>query len=221
MLPLQDTGSTSHKFPFWVITIIIINLIAFYFELTASNPDFFISQHALVPSMINLSHPGTLFSFITSQFLHGGLIHIASNMWFLWIFGDNVEERLGSLLFPIFYLSSGFLGNFLQYIIDSSSPIPIIGASGAIAGVLGAYYAFFPQNKVKTLIFILFFVTIIEIPSSFILFYWFITQLFSSAISISASQASLGGGIAYFAHIGGFALGFLIGKLFNLRYTST
>ncbi|MCL5783965.1 MAG: rhomboid family intramembrane serine protease [Patescibacteria group bacterium] len=217
MLPLKDTGPRVVKFPLWVLTIIIINIVVFYFELTSANPDTFITQHALVPSTISIFHPMTLFTFITSQFLHGGFLHIASNMWFLWIFGDNVEDKLGYFFFPIFYLASGIVGNVVQYFFMPSSPIPVIGASGAIAGVLGAYYAFFPRNKVKTLIFILIFVTIFDLPSSFILFYWFILQLFSSAIAVSPAAASFGGDIAYFAHIGGFVLGWLVARIFYQR----
>lgn len=215
MFPLTDSGPKT-SFPFWVIVIIAINIYVFYLELTAPNPDAFITQYALVPAMVDFFNLSTLFPFITSQFLHGGFIHIISNLWFLWIFGDNVEDRFGRFFFPVFYLAAGTTGNFLQYIVNSTEPAPIIGASGAIAGVLGAYYAFFPGNKIKTLVFILFFITIVEIPASFILFYWFITQLFSSAIAVSTAATPLDG-IAYFAHIGGFVLGWLLGKIISLR----
>lgn len=219
MFPLTDSGPTT-RFPFWVMVIIAINIYAFYLEITAQNPDAFIEQYALIPALIDFSRPLSFLPFITAQFLHGGFIHIISNMWFLWIFGDNIEHRLGYLLFPVFYLISGTLGNILQVLFDPSGNIPILGASGAIAGVLGAYYAFFPKNKVKTLIFILFFVTIVEIPASLILFYWFIIQLFSSAVAVSNTANAALGGIAYFAHIGGFGVGWIIGKILAFKQTS-
>lgn len=216
MIPLSDTGPTT-RFPFWVIAIIAINVYVFYLELTSPSIDTFITQYALIPSAVNLLSPLSLIPFVTSQFLHGGFIHIISNMWFLWIFGDNVEHKLGPLFFPIFYLFSGLAGNILQYLFIAGSDIPLLGASGAIAGVLGAYYALFPNNKVKTLVFILLFVTILEIPASFILFYWLVLQLFNSAASIAPSTSSMDiGGVAYFAHIGGFTLGWFFGKLLNI-----
>lgn len=210
MLPLKDT-SNSKKFPLWVVIIILINVYVFYLELTSPNPDAFIYQWSLVPARINFSDLSTLITFITSQFLHGGFLHIITNMWFLWIFGDNIEGRVGDFIFPIFYLASGLVGNLLQYFFIPSSMIATLGASGAIAGILGAYFALYPRNKVKTLIFILFFVTIIDIPAYWILFYWFILQLLSSAVSVAGTNID-SGGIAYFAHIGGFTLGWLAGK---------
>lgn len=216
MIPLSDSGPTT-KFPLWVIAIIAINIYVFYLELTAFDPDAFISQYAFIPANINFFNPSTLTPLITSQFLHGGFIHIISNMWFFWIFGDNVEYRLGKIFFPIFYLASGLMGNLLQYIFAIQSDIPVLGASGAIAGILGAYYALYPNNKVKTLVFILLFVTVIDIPASFMLFYWLILQLFNGAIAVSPAVANLGGGgIAYFAHIGGFILGWFVGKILNV-----
>lgn len=214
MLPLSDVRSKI--FPIWVAIFIAINVVVFIFELMSPNPDAFITKYGLVPSAVNFLKPGTLLPFITSQFVHGGFLHIISNMWFLWIFGDNVEEKLGFYFFPVFYLIAGVLGNFVQYILASSANIPMIGASGAIAGVLGAYYALFPNYKVKTLLFVFIFVTIIELPATYILFYWFIIQLFSGAVSVSTLSANIGG-VAYFAHIGGFTLGWVLGKLIQLK----
>lgn len=213
MIPLQD-AKTSDKFPFWTIAIIATNVVIFFLELTTPNIDAFIEQYALIPSMVDFFKPQTFYPFITSQFLHGGFLHIIFNMWFLWIFGDNIEGKLGYFLFPLFYLFSGIVGSALQFIFIPDSDIPMLGASGAIAGVLGAYLAFFGNNKIKTLIFIIFFITIIEIPASFLLFYWFILQLFAGAISVSPGTADVGG-IAYFAHVGGFAAGWLAGKFFS------
>lgn len=211
MIPLRDSHSTG-KFPFWVVTIIAINIYIFYLQLTAVNADQFVFQYALVPNLIDFSQLESLTPFITSQFLHGGFVHILSNMWFLWIFGDNVEEGIGFLLFPIFYLLAGVAGGFLQYIFIPTSQIPMLGASGAIAGVLGAYYVLFPKHKIDTLIPVFGFPTVVAIPASVMLFYWFFTQAFSGAFSIVSSVQALGG-VAWFAHIGGFVVGWLIAQL--------
>lgn len=213
MIPLSDSQPAG-RFPFWVITIIALNIYVFYLELTAANPDLFITQYALIPNLVDFSVLETLYQFVTSQFLHGGFIHIISNMLFLWVFGDNVEARLGLLFFPIFYLAGGLAGGLAQYILIPSSTIPMLGASGAIAGVLGAYLALFPHHTIKTLVPIFGFFTVINIPASIMLFYWFITQLFSGAASISYVSAEAGG-IAFFAHAGGFAFGWIVGRLFR------
>ncbi|KKS69652.1 hypothetical protein A3E45_00775 [Candidatus Daviesbacteria bacterium RIFCSPHIGHO2_12_FULL_43_11] len=212
MFPLKDTQAAK-IFPFWVTVIIALNIYVFSQELISPNADALITHYALVPALVDFSRPSTLFPFVSSQFLHGGFLHIISNMWFLWVFGKNMEGRTG-LLFPFFYVVAGAAGNFLQYLLSPTSMIPILGASGAIAGVLGAYYALFPEHKIKTFIFVLFFASIIEIPVSFMLFYWFITQLFNTAVAVSPAAASdLGGGVAYFAHVGGFGVGWLVGRI--------
>ncbi len=215
MLPLKDTQG-SGKFPFWVILLILLNAFVFFLELSSGNPDSLISKYALIPSHLDFSHPQTLFSLLSYQFLHAGFIHIISNMLFLWVFGDNVEAELGFFKFPVFYLSSGVIGALVQYFLMPNSGIAMLGASGAIAGVLGYYYASFPHHKIKTVIFIFIFFTIIDIPAAFILLYWFIIQLFSGAAALSVS-ASLGG-VAFFAHIGGFVFGVLINKLFFKQF---
>lgn len=212
MIPLRDS-EPSRIFPFWVITIIAVNIYVFFLELTAPNPDIFIAQYALVPNLVDPSIWQTLMPFITSQFLHGGFVHIISNMLFLWIFGDNVEARLGFLLFPIFYLASGAAGGAAQYLLMADSTIPMLGASGAIAGVLGAYFALFGHHSVKTLVPVFGFLTVVDIPASVMLFYWFITQLFSGAAAITVATEV--GGIAFFAHAGGFAFGWVVGGLFK------
>lgn len=210
MIPLRDSHP-ARIFPFWVMTIIGLNIYVFFLELTAQDPEAFISQFALIPKFLDLSDWKTLTPFITSQFLHGGFVHIISNMLFLWIFGDNVEERFGLLLFPIFYLAGGVAGGLTQYFFMPSSTIPMLGASGAIAGVLGAYFAWFGHHTVKTLVPIFGFFTVIDVPASVMLFYWFITQLFSGAASITVAASGVGG-IAFFAHAGGFAFGWLAAK---------
>lgn len=171
-------------------------------------------QYALVPSLVNFSNTATLLPFVTAMFLHGGILHILSNMWFLIVFGDNVNDALSPFGFLLLYFSAGVIGNFVQYMFTPGSNIPMLGASGAVAGILGAYYVLFPHSKIKTLVFILFFVTIIEISAPLMLGYWFILQLFSGA----ASAPTLGneqGGVAFFAHIAGFVVGLVFGYFYK------
>lgn len=204
MIPLKDSNALS-RFPFWVVVIILANIYAFYLELTATNPEALILQYAFIPAQLDPSDLRTLLPLITSQFLHGGFIHIISNMLFLWVFGNNVEVSLGFFLFPVFFLASGVVAGLAQYFATPTASIPMLGASGAVAGVLGAYFALFPSSKIKTLIFIFFFVTIVDIPAYFLLFFWFITQLFSGLASFPMSPNE--GGIAFLSHVGGFLFG--------------
>lgn len=215
MIPLRDSHPTG-KFPFWVLTIIALNVYIFYLELTALEPDLFILQFALIPSLVDFFVPETLTPFITSQFLHGGFIHIISNMLFLWIFGDNVEERIGFLLFPFFYLTAGTVAGLAQYFFIPNADIPMLGASGAVAGVLGAYFAWFGHHSVKTLVPVFGFVTVMNIPASVMLFYWFFTQLFAGVATITLATGGMGG-IAFFAHAGGFAFGWIVAKTIGKR----
>ncbi len=215
MIPLSDSHPAG-KFPFWVILLIAVNIYVFFLEITASNMDTFISQYALIPAWVNFSFISTLTPFITSQFLHGGFLHIISNMLFLWIFGDNVEARFGNILFPIIYLASGVVGGLAQYAFMPDSTIPMLGASGAVAGVLGAYFAWFPHHTVKTLVPIFGFVSIINVPASIMLFYWIATQFISSFFSLSNTMADVGG-VAYFAHIGGFIFGWICAKVIPIK----
>lgn len=215
MFPISDSVKT-RRFPFLNIFFIILCVYVFIQELLANDPENFISQYALVPSQIDMGHPATLFTFVTAIFLHGGLLHIISNMWFLWIFGDNVEDVLPPWMFILLFIGAGVLGNVVQYMFAPMSMVPMIGASGAVAGILGAYYVFFPQAKVKTLIFILFFVTLLEVRATIILGYWFVLQLFSGAGSLETIQSSQGG-VAFFAHITGFILGVIVGRIYKVR----
>ncbi|HBL52031.1 MAG: hypothetical protein A3D24_03615 [Candidatus Blackburnbacteria bacterium RIFCSPHIGHO2_02_FULL_39_13] len=210
MFPLRDSKS-SGIFPFWTIAIIVINVYIFILELTSGNPDFFIRRYALIPSRVDFANIETLFPFVTSQFIHAGFLHIGSNMLFLWVFGDNVEGKLGHFLFPFFYLLAGAVGALAQYMIVPNSSIPMLGASGAIAGVLGAYYVLFPRHSVRALVLILFFPAIIDVPASLMLVYWFFTQVFNSVATITAG-AQLGG-VAWFAHVGGFVTGLVVGNI--------
>jgi membrane associated rhomboid family serine protease len=214
MLPLRDSQS-SGRFPIVTFLLIAINVFVFYLEITAADPEAFISQYALIPSQLDFSNPGTWRPFLTSMFLHAGFVHIISNMWFLWIFGDNVEDRLGLFYLP-FYLLSGVVGSFAQLIFMRDSAIPMLGASGAIAGVLGAYLVLFPRNTVSTLVPVFGFATIVNLPASAMLFYWFFTQLFSSVASIAVMTGETGG-VAYMAHLGGFLSGWFGAQFFKSR----
>lgn len=214
MFPISDT-KTSGKFPFWVLVLIIINSAVFLLELTSPNPDDFVSRYALIPFQLNFSSLGNLMPLITSQFLHGGFVHIISNMWFLWIFGDNIEEKFGSLLFPIIYLLAGIVGGLTHFVFNPYSDIPMLGASGAIAGVLGAYLVFFPKHNIRTLIPVFGLFTV-NMPAYIMLFIWFFTQLFNGSASIISTTTSLGG-IAFFAHIGGFVSGLIVAKIYKAK----
>jgi membrane associated rhomboid family serine protease len=145
----------------------------------------------------------------TSMFMHGGILHIAGNMLFLWVFGNNIEDRMGRVKFLLFYLLAGLIAVYTQALIDPASTAPTIGASGAIAGVLGAYALLYPRARVLTLIFIIFFVTLVEIPALILLGVWFILQ-FVPALGQVAVSSGGGQGVAYFAHVGGFAFGLAV-----------
>jgi membrane associated rhomboid family serine protease len=144
------------------------------------------------------------------MFLHGGWMHVLGNMWFLWIFGDNVEDVLGHGKFLLFYLACGIAAGLAQVLIDPSSRVPTVGASGAIAGVMGAYIVKFPRSRILTLIPIIIFFTTVEVPAWLMLIYWFVLQLFQGLGSIGYSHISQGGGVAYMAHVGGFVTGALL-----------
>jgi len=146
------------------------------------------------------------------MFMHGGLLHLGGNMLFLWIFGNNVEDSMGRVKFVLFYLLGGLAATFLQVIVHPSAAVPNLGASGAIAGVLGGYILLFPRARVVTVIFIIFFFTILELPALLILGFWFVEQALFGYFDLNSAGQS--GGVAYFAHIGGFAFGLLAVKLF-------
>lgn len=215
MLPIKDSHP-AHIFPLWTVAIIAINVLVFFQELTAPNLDAFIAQWALIPALVNFSDTNTLLPFITSQFLHGGIMHIVSNMLFLWIFGDNVEAHFGKILFPFVYIISGIVGGFAQYIIAPGSDIPMLGASGAVAGVLGAYMVLFGHHTVKTFIPFLRLFGLVEIPAIFMLGYWFVTQILAGVGSLGATDS---GGVAYLAHVGGFITGLIFAMITKNRHS--
>lgn len=211
MFPISDSVR-SHKFPFITLALILANVIVFG-QMVIMGSDSIVEKYALIPSHINFLDPTTLLPFITSQFLHGGFFHIFSNMWFLWVFGDNIEERVGHMRFFLLYILSGILGAFLQYLVSSDSAIPMLGASGAVSGVLGAYLVLFPHHRIKSIVFMFFIISTINIPASFYIFYWFIIQLFSGFASLPGLDESIGG-VAFFAHVGGFILGYFATRTF-------
>ena len=212
MIPLRDT-IPSRSTPVVTILIILTNVFVFLYMLSLDpyTQNHFIRQFAVVPAHLNLS------ALVTSMFLHGGWLHIIGNMWFLWVYGDNVEDALGHGKYLAFYLLCGVVAALTQYVINPDSRIPTLGASVAIAGVMGAYLIKFPHARILTLIPIIIFWTTIEIPAPIILVYWFVLQFFSGIGSIGYSQASQGGGVAFFAHVGGFIAGMILVSTMGTR----
>jgi membrane associated rhomboid family serine protease len=217
MIPLRD-DNPRRTFPVVTYGLIGLNVAAFLWQLSLGrNLEPALFQVAFIPARFWLPGNWTadLLTIVISMFLHGGLLHIGSNMLYLFIFGDNIEDRLGHGRFVVFYLACGFLATLAHAVFSPGSRIPAIGASGAIAGVLGAYLLLFPHARVMTLIPIFFFITIREIPAIFILGFWFILQLFSGVGSLGVTDANDMGGVAYFAHIGGFIAGLALVGLFG------
>jgi membrane associated rhomboid family serine protease len=204
MFPVSDV-IPSRTTPVITIGLIALNAAAFLFELTLSDRELqaFMQSYGVVPADLTWS------SVVTSMFLHGGWLHVLGNMLYLWIFGDNVEDRMGHGRFLLFYLGCGAAAALGQAATNPSSVVPMVGASGAIAGVMGAYFVLFPQSRVLTAVFIVFFMDLIEIPAIFFLGIWFLMQFFSGVGSLGADSAS--GGVAFWAHIVGFAVGALAG----------
>ena len=210
MFPVSDV-IPSRTTPVVTIAIIILNAIAFLFELTLSERELeqFVQAFGVVPADFSW------LAVLSSMFLHGGWLHFLGNMLYLWIFGDNVEDRLGHLRYLMFYLFCGAIAALGQSITNPYSAVPMIGASGAIAGVMGAYFVLYPHSRVLTAVFIFFYLDLVEIPAIFFLGIWFFMQLFSGVGSIGADAAS--GGVAFWAHVGGFVAGAGLGALVRLR----
>jgi membrane associated rhomboid family serine protease len=220
MIPLRD-NNPRRTFPFITYALIVANVLAFLWELSLGHQlDRAIFNVAFIPARfwITGNWVADLFTIVVSMFLHGGLLHIGSNMLYLAIFGDNIEDRLGHGRYLLFYLACGFVATYAHAIFSPGSRVPAIGASGAIAGVLGAYLVLFPRARVLTLIPIFIFITIRELPAVLILGLWFVLQLFSGVGSLGVPNADQMGGVAYFAHIGGFVAGMvLIGVFGGMR----
>ena len=213
MFPLRDT-QPSYSRPVVTVLIIVINALAFLheFSLDDYSRNYFIAQYGLIPVRAS-AHPLT---FLTSMFLHGGWMHIIGNMWFLWIFGDNVEDALGHAKYFVFYILCGLAAAMMQVFFNADSRLPMVGASGAIAGVMGAYLVKFPQSRIVTLIFVFIFFTTVEVPAVLMLLYWFFIQLFSGVGTIGYSHLSQGG-TAWFAHVGGFIAGMILVVVMGTR----
>lgn len=220
MIPLKDM-TPRRSAPFATLLLIAINVIVFVHQITLppAATDAFIKTYGLIPAKISMALAGrhytmeqALFPLFTCMFLHGGILHILGNMWFLWIFGGNVEDRFGSLPYLAFYLVCGIGSGISQVVFSWGSHLPSIGASGAISGVLGAYIVFFPRSRILTLVplFIIFFLW--RIPALIFIGLWFAVQFLSGVSSLG--QANVGG-VAWWAHVGGFLLGMLIAGIAN------
>jgi membrane associated rhomboid family serine protease len=207
MFPIGDDNSTRRIVPVVTYILIVINVVVFLLELSAGDP--FVVQWAFVPSRFLADPVGDLPTLFTSMFMHGGWLHLLGNMLYLWIFGDNVEDRFGHVGFTLFYLLCGLAATFAQLAFSMDSNIPNLGASGAIAGVLGAYILLFPQGRIN----VLQGQRVVQMPALFVIGLWIVLQFFNGIGSISASAET--GGIAYMAHIGGFVAGFLLTFLFR------
>src|SRR5213593_1887574 len=204
MIPLRDV-IPSRTTPYITITIIALNALAWLFELMLPESQLteFLYVYGVVPAAFSAP------TLITSMFLHGSWSHVIGNMWYLWIFGDNVEDRLGHGRFIFFYLLCGIIAAFGQIAMDPESTLPTIGASGAIAGVMGAYFVLYPRSRVLTLIPLFFWWEIFELPALVLLGFWFLMQLFSAG-AIAATAHSAGGGVAFMAHVAGFVTGMIV-----------
>ena len=226
MIPLKDM-SPRRSVPLMTILLIIANVLVFFYQigLTPRAGDAFIMTYGLVPAKIQMALAGTphvtigdaLVPLFTCMFLHGGWLHILGNMWFLWIFGGNVEDRLGPLTFLLFYLVCGIASGITQAVFSWGSHIPSVGASGAISGVLGAYIVFFPYARILTLVPLFIFFFTARIPAMIFIGLWFVVQFLSGVGTLGATGAAASGGVAWWAHIGGFVLGVVLAGLVKGR----
>ena len=209
MFPLRDTQPSYSK-PVVTVSLIVINILVFLYEFSLDDysQNAFIYAHGLVPDHFHFTNV------LTSMFLHGGWLHVLGHMWFLWIFGDNIEDILGHVKFLLFYLLCGVVAAITQTYLNLDSRVPMVGASGAIAGVMGAYLVKFPHSRIYTLVFYIF-ITTIEVPAWLMLIYWFAIQFFSGLGSLAAPVAQ--GGTAFFAHVGGFVAGIALIYLLGAR----
>jgi membrane associated rhomboid family serine protease len=202
MMPLGDDNSTRKSIPFVTYTLIVLNVLFFFVELNGG--DAFITQWAFVPSRFLADPAGDFLTLFTAMFMHAGWVHLGGNMLYLWIFGDNVEDRFGHIPFAIFYLVCGLAATFAQMFFNMDSNIPNLGASGAVAGVLGAYILMFPQQRVRVLIGRV----VTQVSAIIAIGLWILLQFFNGVASISETADT--GGVAYMAHIGGFIAGFVL-----------
>ncbi len=212
MFPIGDDNTGRRRPPIVTTALIAINVLVFLVELNAG--DAFVEKWAFIPARFSAEPGAGAVTMLTAMFMHGGWLHLLGNMLYLWIFGDNVEDRLGHVPFLAFYLVAGFAATFAQYAANSGSAIPNVGASGAIAGVLGAYLYMFPQARVDVLLGR----QVVAMPAFIVLGFWIVLQLMSGVGSIAPTeQTEDTGGIAYMAHVGGFVAGLALAVLFGRR----
>ena len=218
MFPIKDTVR-SRSFPLVNWALIILNLLVFVHEASLGRVALqrFIYAYGLVPARLWAYPLHAWPTIFTSMFLHGGWFHVLSNMWVLFIFGDNVEDRMGSGRYLAFYLLSGVAAALMQAWVLPTSMVPTVGASGAIAGVLGAYMLFYPRGQVLTLVPLFVFITFVELPAWLFIGVWFVTQLYSGWMALLPYGAHTLGGVAWWAHIGGFVFGVLFARFFAHR----
>jgi membrane associated rhomboid family serine protease len=239
MIPLKD-DVPSRSLPFVTVGLIGLNVLAFLYQLSlgidsrgpdAGAAEALVSEFGVIPCRLTQSCPGASriaddfphpwVTIVTSMFLHGGLLHVGGNMLYLWIFGDSVEDTLGHTRFLVFYLTSGVAAAVGQTIVSPGSTVPMIGASGAVSGVLGAYLLLFPHATILTLLTFGFFIRFVHVPALIVLGFWIVLQLLNGYITFSAQAMGRGetGGVAWFAHIGGFLAGMVLLFLFRPRQT--
>jgi membrane associated rhomboid family serine protease len=211
MIPLRDV-IPSRTTPYITVTLIVLNGLAWFYELAVPEDllPVFLQTYGVVPAYFSAP------TLLTSMFLHGSWSHVIGNMWFLWIFGDNIEDRLGHGRFVVFYLFCGIGAATGHILMAPDSMLPTIGASGAIAGVMGAYFVLYPHSRVLTLVPLFIYWEIVELPAIFLLGFWFLMQLFGAGIgTINPTSGAESGGIAFMAHVAGFALGAVIVFVFR------
>lgn len=210
MMPLGDDNTGRRSVPIVTYALIAINVLVFLLEMSGGDP--FIIQWSFIPAEFVASPATEFVTLFTSMFMHAGTVHLAGNMLYLWIFGDNVEDNFGQVKFVIFYILSGLAATALQLFFTADSNIPNLGASGAIAGVMGAYLLMFPGRRINVLVGRM----ITQMNALIVVGFWFVLQLFSGIGSLDPALADTGG-VAYMAHIGGFVAGFLLAFLFRDR----
>jgi membrane associated rhomboid family serine protease len=224
VVPLRDDNPISTT-PIITYSILVLNITVFVFQsgLPIAELESFFDRWAIVPVQLTASFQAVPLTpslewatLLTSQFLHGGILHLAGNLLFLWVFGNNIEDRLGHFRFLIFYLGCGVVAGLVQWVFDPNSALPTLGASGAIAGIMGAYVLRFPKAQIITLIPLPFFFTTVQIPALFFLGFWFVQQALFSLFALSQNMNVSSTGIAYWAHSGGFLVGMILGPLLGL-----
>jgi membrane associated rhomboid family serine protease len=226
MIPLRD-DQPRYSTPYVNYFLIALNVAVFFFELSvkAQSPrgyNALLYEFGIIPSHFTdgfayHANLGTFLTIFTSMFLHGGWWHIIGNMWVLWIFGDNIEDQLGHFVYLIFYLLCGLAAGITHILLNAGSNIPTAGASGAIAGIMGAYFLLYPRAKVLTLVPLIIFFTFWWLPAWIVLGYWFLIQFFSGTLTRAAAMGRDTGGIAFWAHVGGFVAGIVLIKVFPQR----